>query len=477
MIDVYSLFSGCRTNFRNAPLVAFLIGAPLIGVLIDRIGGHDLVRIAQVCLSILCSVVLCLDRSQLALRASPQSAMLISAIAAAAILSTLNSPDREMAARELAVFLGMAATALLVARSGGSHAAKSRVAAIASSVYIFVVLLVIGLAYWHMQALNRAELFIGYDNYRFFNHTQTAALPLAVLALTVAERGHWLSIVAWFSAIAGFALLYALAGRGTLVGIIAGAAAVGLVFGRASFLLLRNLALGAALGMVLFAVVFLLVPIALGLPPSLSADFYGTRLGSVEMRLFLWRIAGTYIEQSPWLGIGPMHYAHFPTGDAAHPHNIYLQIGAEWGLPMLGLVVLSALVALQRLSVAVRNCRSVRDRNCGIGLFLACVAIAVDGLFSGNFVMPVSQVWIAFTFGWAAAWWRAHANDESQAISSNLFSVLASRTLALAFLSSQIWLLWSIWPELHQLNSHIQSVMEQVPAPTMNPRFWSHGWF
>ena len=71
---------------------------------------------------------------------------------------------------------------------------------------------------------------------------------------------------------------------------------------------------------------------------------------------------------------------------------------------MLLLVVGAGLPALRRFALAVRQCPDARQRDCGIGLFLACVAIAVDGLFSGNFVMPVSQVWIAFTFGWAMAW-------------------------------------------------------------------------
>jgi O-antigen ligase len=283
--------------------------------------------------------------------------------------------------------------------------------------------------------------------------------------------------VAWFAAVAGFTLLYALAGRGTLVGIAAGAAAVGLMFGRASFPTLRYLGLGAAFGLVLFALIFWLLPLAMGLPPGSSADYYGSRLGSVEMRLYLWRIALSYIEQAPWLGIGPMQYAHVPTGDAAHPHNIYLQIGAEWGLPMLVVVVLSGLLALHRLAAAVRRCATVRDRDCGVGLVLACVAIGVDGLFSGNFVMPVSQVWIAFTFGWAAAWWAAQHQDKPEALSEKLAAVSMKRVLALALLASQLWFVWSIWPELRQLDAHIQQVMDRVPTVTMNPRFWSHGWF
>ena len=248
--------------------------------------------------------------------------------------------------------------------------------------------------------LNRAELFVGYDNYRFSNHAQSAAVPLTVLAMTVAPPRSWLHPLAWFAAIGGFALLFTVAGRGTLVGIVTGAVLIGALLGRASFATLRHPAIAAALGLLLFALLFGLLPLLTGVTPEFSEGYYGARMGSVEARFFLWRIAQSYIERSPWLGIGPMHYAHFHNPEAAHPHNVYLQVAAEWGVPMLLLLVGLGVVALRRLALAVRRCPETRQRDCGIGLFLACVAIAVDGLFSGNFVMPVSQVWIAFTFGW-----------------------------------------------------------------------------
>jgi O-antigen ligase len=342
---------------------------------------------------------------------------------------------------------------------------------------VAVILLLICATYFVGAPLNRVVVFVGYDNYRFFNHVQSAAVPLAILAMTVAPGRSWLRGVAWFSAIGGFALLFTAAGRGTMVGIAVGAVAIFALFERASFATLRNLAIATVLGLALFALLFWVLPLLTGMTPVFSEGYYGARLDSVQARFFLWRIAQSYIEQSPWLGIGPMHYAHFLNPEAAHPHNIYLQIAAEWGVPMLLLVAGLGVLALRKLALAVRQCSDTRQRDCGIGLFLACVAIAVDGLFSGNFVMPVSQVWIAFTFGWAMAWTTGQSATGRSVVAESSGQTSIKRIAASALLASQLWLVWSVWPEVSHMDEYVEKAMARFSGAAMNPRFWSYGWF
>lgn len=456
-------------------VAVYLLCVPLLTVLIERIGGHDAARIAQLALGLLCAAVLAVRSEECG--SSNFGRISVSLIALLALASALRAPDLMMAMRELGIFAGLVAIVMVVARIPDSILVPSVVASAASAAYIAVVLLIIGMTYLTGQNLNRVELFFGYDNHRFFNHVQTAALPLAILAVTVAPQRTWLRLVAWFAAIGGFALLLVIAGRGTMVGIVVGAVAAGGIFGRASFATLRNLVVAAALGLVLFTVLFFFFPLLTGAGPGLSEGHYDSRLGSVEVRFFLWQIAQSYIEQAPWLGIGPMHYAHFPNGVAAHPHNIYLQIAAEWGIPMLVLVIAAAALMLRKLAVAVRRCTDTRERDCGVGIFMACVAIGVDGMFSGNFVMPVSQVWIAFTFGWALAWLAGQSGNEQAALSQLVGTISLKRIAVLGLLVSQIWMAWSVWPEVRYLDSHIKESMDRVPTAVKNPRFWSHGWF
>ena len=458
-------------------IAAYLFIVPLVAVGVDRIGAHDLARICQVALGLSCALDAVCCRWAGAARLPAGRLLVLALVAGVLAAATFHAAVPTMAAREFAVFAGMAAIALVVAKPKCPVDERVCLASTASAVYVAAVLVLVAAAYVAGQPLNRAELFVGYDNYRFFNHVQSASLPLTVLAMTVAPRRSRLRAVAWFAAVGGFALLFTVAGRGTVVGIVVGAVAVAALFGRNSFATLRNLALAAALGVLLFALLFWLLPVLTGMTPEFSDGYYGARLGSVEARFFLWRIAQSYIEQSPWLGIGPMHYAHFHNPEAAHPHNIYLQIAAEWGVPMLLLLLGLAFWALRRFALAVRACADVRQRDCGIGLFLACVAIAVDGLFSGNFVMPVSQVWIAFTFGWAMAWMAGQRGPEQFAPAGSGGRFSPGRLAALGLLVSQLWLVWSVWPEVRHLDEHIQQTMERVPNATMNPRFWSHGWF
>lgn len=461
----------------HAAVAIYLILVPLVAVAFDAFSGHDLARIAQVVLALVCACAASLRRKgevEVSSLAPPAIWVLLACLGFA---SMLNAATPTVAAREFALFVGMAAVTLIAARLCDAIDVPARLTSVASATYASVILLLVVVSYLAGQPLNRSEIFVGYDNYRFFNHVQTAALPLSVLAATVAPPRSWHRVVAWFAATGGFALLFATVGRGTLVGVFIGALVIVAMFGAKALPTLRNLGVAAGGGLLAYGALFWLLPLLLGAPRGLADGYYDARVGSIEMRLFLWRIALSYIEQSPWLGIGPMHYAHHPTGDAAHPHNIYLQIAAEWGIPML--VVLLWLFAwlMRRLALAVRRCVDPRERNCGIGLVLAGVAIAVDGLFSGNFVMPVSQVWIALAVGWAFAWVSAQERVEAPPPARMQPFWNASRLAAVALLMSQLWLASSIWPEVRDLDAVVKQTMDRVPTATMNPRFWSHGWF
>lgn len=458
-------------------VATYLLCVPLLVVFINQFGGHDAARIAQIALGAVCALVLLVDARSTNTHHSKSIRLGIGVLTLLAASSMLQAPDMGMAARELVTYVSLVVIALVVAGLRDTVLVPSAVTSIASAAYVAVIVLIICMISFVGAPLNRAVVFVGYDNYRFFNHVQSAAVPLSILAMTVAPGRSWLRGVAWFSAIGGFALLFTAAGRGTMVGIAAGAVAILALFGRASIATLRNLAIATVLGLALFALLFWVLPLLTGMTPAFSEGYYGARLDSVEARFFLWRIAQSYIEQSPWLGIGPMHYAHFLNPEAAHPHNIYLQIAAEWGVPMLLLVAVLGALALRKLALAVRQCPDTRQRDCGIGLFLACVAIAVDGLFSGNFVMPVSQVWIAFTLGWAMAWTTGQREVGRTTLAGPSGQTSIKRIAAAGLLASQLWLIWNVWPEVSHMDEYVEHAMARFSGAAMNPRFWSYGWF
>lgn len=468
--------------FTQLPVALYLLAVPLVGIATERWGGNDLARIAQIALGLVCAawaIALWAQGNWLIVKPALVVGVvsLVLAIASAALASMPT-----MAFRELALFAGLAAVALVIGRARDLTRAPGALTSIAGGLYVAVVVMLFVLATAAGQTVNRPDLFIGYDSYRFFNHVQTAALPLAVLSAVLAsvEPGwpRWLRVVAWCAAIGGFALLFATMGRGTLVGIAGATALVLVIFGRRAFPLARAMAIAAGSGLVFFAALFLALPVLMGVEPALHSDFYGPREGSAQVRFMLWGIALDHIRAAPWLGIGPMHYAHYPTGDASHPHNFYLQVAAEFGLPFFLIVVALALAGARRMVAAIRTCEAPAQRLCGMGLLLACLAIAIDALFSGNLVMPVSQVWAAFTVGWSVAWMRSLRRSPESAAATKVSPAPAiGRWLASALLLSQVWLTIDAWPQAVDLDSYLQEAARRFPTAVTNPRFWSHGWF
>lgn len=456
------------------PVAAYLLLVPHLSAAAGGLGGHDLARAGLQLLGLICALLL-LVTSASARRSQwgPRAMLGAAALAVLAIASSLHAAVPTMAARELALFVGLAGVAASVARQADVRDLPCILVAAASALYVALVLLVYTLSFMGGQGIDRSELFIGYDNYRFYNHVQTVALPLCVLAATVLPSPGLARRLAWIASAGGFALLLAVAGRATLLGIALAALLTATLYGRAAARLLLNLLRALLLGLILFVSFFVLLPWLSGVPPAFSEAYYGSRLGSVDARLYLWQLALAQIGQAPWLGVGPMHYAHFPNPEAAHPHNVYLQVAAEWGVPALLVLLSLAAMALTRLHRAIRRSQEGPTRDVGMGLMMTSLAVAVDGLFSGNFVMPVSQVWIAFAFGWAWAWWRAQTASTTTA----QVGPWPSRALLGAMLLSQVWLLWSAWPELLALQEHLRQARERVPNGWTNPRFWSHGWF
>jgi O-antigen ligase len=354
-------------------------------------------------------------------------------------------------------------------------------AGIGSSVYAAIVFFIALIEVASGSNLMATQLFFGYDSYRFYNHVQTVALPLAAL-LALGGISARARAVGWLALILGFALLLLSTGRATSLGLIAGCAVTLLLFRRSALRYVAAMVAGAAAGALAYGSLMYALPWALKLPPpaALLDDVAGT--GSYKARLFLWRLAVDYIRESPWLGIGPMHYAHRVNVEGAHPHNVYLQVAAEWGVPMLLLVLAVSLWALWRFSQRIRACGDAAEQSMGIGLFAGCVAVAVDGFFSGNFVMPVSQMWIAFLIGLSIAWCRSQAPKTIE-VTTGLKPppswYRAGRVaIAAALVGSQLWLFYNVYPEAAHLSEHLDHVQNDLaPNPRTNPRFWSHGWF
>jgi O-antigen ligase len=309
------------------------------------------------------------------------------------------------------LYLLAAAVAAEVARIGQASflsAIRALALVCAPYVFLFIVAYVGGLSLGIPLALD--DFTTNFSNIRFFNHTQTSTLPLLILLCCLTPktskfRWLWLAVTTyWWMA------LFATTGRGTLLGMVAGCVAAAVFARRRAFSYLRSVMSTAALGGLAYFLLLTVVPALLGVAGMHSFTFAVERTVAdpTSARWPLWHLAVALITEHPWLGVGPMHFAHY-TGHlhiAAHPHDWLLQIGAEWGLPALLCLLVAVALGLRALWRA--GARIDRDDVGNQAIFAAllvtAVAILVDGLVSGIFVMPQSQLAIALYLGCAIGW-------------------------------------------------------------------------
>jgi O-antigen ligase len=455
-------------------LLAFVALVPLLPLRLAGGSDHDASRVTQLAVLLLMALAWGWGRLQNG-RLNPTIRPLhaLSAVGLA-LASAVASAVPTMAMRELALALGLAgavfATADGLATDGRRLAGHAVL--LASALYAALLAALLSSSLLTGEPMIWSAATIGYDHYRFFNHVQTIAIPLLAW-LATSQRPRSARAAAWFALVVNGTYVLCSGARGTAVAIAAGLAVAAVLAGGARC---RRMALTLGIAACASGVAYLLIFVAL---PSLgwysvSSTRSAESMASDSARMLLWRLAWEQAWTAPWLGIGPMHYAHAPNSKAAHPHNIYLQIAAEWGLPMLLGVLAVTGRGILALARRVRAATTAREE--GTALLVTCLALLADAAVSGSFVMPVSQMWIALTIGWAIAWAREEppADHGPPAERSSFWSV---RLLAAVLIISQLFMVLHVRHEAMNLSAHLEAARANVNNPKTNPRFWSHGWF
>jgi len=323
----------------------------------------------------------------------------------------------------------------------------------------------------------------GFSNIRQFNHAQTSTLPLLVLLCCLTPRTSrlrwlWLGVTAYW-----WLALYATSARGSLLGLGVACIAVALVAKRAAWPYLKTLAFTALLGVLAYVVLLDLVPILFGKHPmnALAYSIERTATDPASGRMYLWRRAFELIMQHPLLGVGPIHFAHnaHDLHIGAHPHDWLLQIASEWGLPALACLLAAVGLGLRALARAGSRVETKDAVNHAVfaALLLAAVAILADGLVSGLFVMPQSQLAIALVLGCAMGWVRNVMNEAPQkaAPGAGMLPCIAGAVLVIAALAG----LASIWPQARARleGEPMSAAQEAANTGPRWPRLWREGYF
>jgi len=323
-------------------------------------------------------------------------------------------------------------------------------------------------------------MFVGFSNARFFNHAQTALLPMAVLLYLQAPKGSAWRRAAFALSAVWWTFLFVSQSRATMLALGIGCMLVLAVRRGQARSFLRAVVLSALAGATIYVLAFVVLPMLAGMPSfdTVNIAMQRTAADPTSGRLPLWELAGQLMAAHPWLGIGPQHYAHEESMVkwAAHPHNFLLQIGAEWGLPTL-LCLLAAIVigmrGLVRSSRRIAPADSAAQQTLTV-LLATGTAILVDGLFSGVIVMPQSQMAIVLYLACAAGWMRSLDKDLAPRAGALLHWL--SKGLAVAALCG---LAYAVAPniERHAVHAPLTPV-EQARNPGIHwPRLWEAGHF
>jgi O-antigen ligase len=446
-----------------AMTIAYIALVPLCLPSIYTGRSFDAARALQVLLMGACAAALVTSVRHTYL---PRSALVL---LGAVSISVLLAESWGMALREVAGWGGLIAVAWFTSRS--IKAEQLQWATVAGVGLHAAVVLLLGISTYSIgMAVGREDLFIGYDNRRHLNHVQTVAIPLLALA-GLTTKSALLRRLAWVSLSMSFSLLALSAGRATAISIFLGLAIAIVVSPDRASALTRFVLKGAATGLAIYLLAFVFLPILLGVKLEASTDLAASRLMGDQSRLFLWREAVDAWTKNPWFGVGPMHLAHQFNGKAAHPHNFPLQMLAEWGVIAASTALLWLVSAGRHLLARIRAAEGLTG-NAGSALAMVWVAVIVDACFSGNLVLPVSQVWIAIAAGWT---WKVSREENTNARPEARTGIILITTVVVLLLP--LWLAATVAAEWPDLQEQQELVAEKFASERLHPRFWSHGWF
>ena len=322
-------------------------------------------------------------------------------------------------------------------------------------------------------AVGWQTLLVGFSNPRFPAHLEALTIPFMFLAWRLGPSRFWracavLIAVAWWTCLIGSGSRTAWLALGVALGVVAW-----LERGR-GFPLTRFQGICALLGGISFVVFFLLLPALLGLTSTPEVDRLSD-IASMGRRAILWRHGLDEAMANPFLGVGPMHYAYSYNGEGAHPHNFWLQIAAEWGLPAAGVLLAAAILLWQRLTQVAASFRSSSEEGqTGLVLLAAFTVWIVGTQADGFMVVPTSQLASVVVLSLCATF-VAMADRQCREVTQTA-SILHKTLWAMVMLIALSMLASLAFSPFGKSGERERSWREGRENIYFHPRFWQQGW-
>jgi O-antigen ligase len=192
---------------------------------------------------------------------------------------------------------------------------------------------------------------------------------------------------------------------------------------------------------------------------------------SVWERIALWQSALYFIQERPLWGVGPGQFGlqHYPMG-AAHPHNFPLQMLSEYGvftgLAGIALMVLLLVLAIKTLMAG----SSCAPDMAGKSIAAALIMGLTDSLFSGNQIMPHSQILLCVVAGLLVGRTPVRSPDLSVRSRKAYYPTLKLGFVVIAVLAMLTTTILG--------TAYLRAVKDMGPyIQRGNPHFWNYGRF
>jgi O-antigen ligase len=311
--------------------------------------------------------------------------------------------------------------------------------------------------------------FLDFANVRFFSQYQAYALLLIPLAAALPGMSRTWRIAVYVIAANFWALQWMVGSRAVWIGAMAGTIAVLALMRRGRIAWLGQqamLVVSGALIYLLFSQVVASAPGATPVPGVSAAAEFGSQSDTDRMAM-----AATSLKmlvEHPLLGIGPGQWGlNQVVVKNAHPHNSALQLLSEYGLPA-GAASVALCMLLLLFAVRALRAQTRQDANpVTASLCAALVMGLTDSLFSGNLIMPHSQILLCVIAGWLVGRIQATASEgeRDDGRRSELLAVVGVAMLAMCTTAV--------------LAFEYVDVVNSMPGNLQlrHPHFWQYGRF
>lgn len=318
------------------------------------------------------------------------------------------------------------------------------------------------------EGVQRIVTFPGFANIRFFSDYQSFLLLLLPVALNRMVPAGPIKVAAELFTGLFFALALIVGSRSLLVAHCCVHVLMLTLFGKRYWPFLSAQLRFWVYGIMGFVALTKLLPFLMSSQSNSLVASTIMRFDS-SFRSDLWMQALQIIKEHPLLGVGPLHYANFPNAIASSPHNFFLQIATEWGIPAF--LLLSFLVG-QTLYFKIKDLSSSPGSNLedvSLAITCSCFAIVLQAqVASSPLNYPVGQVIAMICFAYP------RQKMQNNLVKSGGSSI--GRVMALVGILASLVVINSM--------TTLQSIKERNrcfyfnPWPTHQfaPRFWQQGW-